>query len=235
MSKNNNFQTAQHVKTKQVSSAYRAVMRSEHIWNYYSIKSCLKNKLNLNVHPLVFIFHNALCLEQIWQSSMAVVARECNWVVLPTSEHRWSLTWWLKYIWLYLHSLIRLYCTSGTKEVHGSNPGSHYLLFARLTDTGLTKTQGLMQEWDRRQTIGQTGYSQEAQWRLTVESNQLHPILVDPKGWNLKYDLKNEEQTLRCFNIFYLFSRSNQTVLHQFCCPAPEAHEGETSTACVPR
>ncbi|KAJ4924526.1 hypothetical protein JOQ06_003838, partial [Pogonophryne albipinna] len=27
---------------------------------------------------------------------------------------------------------------------------------------------------------------------------------------------------------------NNQTVLHQFCCPAPEAHEGETSTACVP-
>ncbi|XP_037551719.1 IQ motif and SEC7 domain-containing protein 3 isoform X2 [Nematolebias whitei] len=26
----------------------------------------------------------------------------------------------------------------------------------------------------------------------------------------------------------------NPTVLHQFCCPAPEAPEGETSTACVP-
>ncbi|CAL8337482.1 unnamed protein product [Arctogadus glacialis] len=30
-------------------------------------------------------------------------------------------------------------------------------------------------------------------------------------------------------------SNSNQTVLHQFCCPAPEVSEGEPSTACVPR
>uniref|UniRef100_A0A3B4A547 SEC7 domain-containing protein n=1 Tax=Periophthalmus magnuspinnatus TaxID=409849 RepID=A0A3B4A547_9GOBI len=28
--------------------------------------------------------------------------------------------------------------------------------------------------------------------------------------------------------------KANQTVLHQFCCPAPDAPEAETSTACVP-
>ncbi|XP_047192461.1 IQ motif and SEC7 domain-containing protein 3 isoform X2 [Scophthalmus maximus] len=37
-----------------------------------------------------------------------------------------------------------------------------------------------------------------------------------------------------CRSVGLARKAENQTVLHQFCCPAPEAPEGETSTACVP-
>ncbi|XP_056133126.1 IQ motif and SEC7 domain-containing protein 3 [Lampris incognitus] len=37
-----------------------------------------------------------------------------------------------------------------------------------------------------------------------------------------------------CRSVGLARKADNQTVLHQFCCPAPEAPEGETSTACVP-
>ncbi|XP_033930927.1 IQ motif and SEC7 domain-containing protein 3 isoform X1 [Pseudochaenichthys georgianus] len=40
--------------------------------------------------------------------------------------------------------------------------------------------------------------------------------------------------TTLCRSVGLARKTDNQTVLHQFCCPAPEAHEGETSTACVP-
>ncbi|KAM7378274.1 hypothetical protein PAMA_013257 [Pampus argenteus] len=41
--------------------------------------------------------------------------------------------------------------------------------------------------------------------------------------------------TALCRSVGLARKAENQTVLHQFCCPAPEAPEGETSTACVPR
>ncbi|XP_014865684.1 PREDICTED: IQ motif and SEC7 domain-containing protein 3-like isoform X3 [Poecilia mexicana] len=37
-----------------------------------------------------------------------------------------------------------------------------------------------------------------------------------------------------CRSVGLARKADNQTVLHQFCCPAPEAPEAETSTACVP-
>ncbi|KAM4523381.1 IQ motif and SEC7 domain-containing protein 3 isoform 3-T3 [Fundulus diaphanus] len=37
-----------------------------------------------------------------------------------------------------------------------------------------------------------------------------------------------------CRSVGLARKAENQTVLHQFCCPAPEAPEAETSTACVP-
>ncbi|XP_057711268.1 IQ motif and SEC7 domain-containing protein 3 isoform X2 [Corythoichthys intestinalis] len=37
-----------------------------------------------------------------------------------------------------------------------------------------------------------------------------------------------------CRSVGLARKADNQTVLHQFCCPAPEAPEGETSSACVP-
>ncbi|XP_040886142.1 IQ motif and SEC7 domain-containing protein 3 [Toxotes jaculatrix] len=40
--------------------------------------------------------------------------------------------------------------------------------------------------------------------------------------------------TALCRSVGLARKAENQTVLHQFCCPAPEAPEGETSTACVP-
>ncbi|XP_051794703.1 IQ motif and SEC7 domain-containing protein 3 isoform X2 [Acanthochromis polyacanthus] len=40
--------------------------------------------------------------------------------------------------------------------------------------------------------------------------------------------------TTLCRSVGLARKADNQTVLHQFCCPAPEAPEGETSTACVP-
>ncbi|KAG7497346.1 hypothetical protein JOB18_036140 [Solea senegalensis] len=40
--------------------------------------------------------------------------------------------------------------------------------------------------------------------------------------------------TTLCRSVGLARKAENQTVLHQFCCPAPEAPEGETSTACVP-
>ncbi|XP_059181512.1 IQ motif and SEC7 domain-containing protein 3 isoform X1 [Centropristis striata] len=40
--------------------------------------------------------------------------------------------------------------------------------------------------------------------------------------------------TSLCRSVGLARKADNQTVLHQFCCPAPEAPEGETSTACVP-
>ncbi|XP_070709607.1 IQ motif and SEC7 domain-containing protein 3 [Pempheris klunzingeri] len=40
--------------------------------------------------------------------------------------------------------------------------------------------------------------------------------------------------TALCRSVGLARKADNQTVLHQFCCPAPEAPEGETSTACVP-
>ncbi|XP_020508484.2 IQ motif and SEC7 domain-containing protein 3 isoform X1 [Labrus bergylta] len=40
--------------------------------------------------------------------------------------------------------------------------------------------------------------------------------------------------TTLCRSVGLARKTDNQTVLHQFCCPAPEAPEGETSTACVP-
>ncbi|KAM9327592.1 LOW QUALITY PROTEIN: IQ motif and SEC7 domain-containing protein 3-like [Pholidichthys leucotaenia] len=40
--------------------------------------------------------------------------------------------------------------------------------------------------------------------------------------------------TALCRSVGLARKAENPTVLHQFCCPAPEAPEGETSTACVP-
>ncbi|KAM9772381.1 IQ motif and SEC7 domain-containing protein 3 isoform 2-T2 [Syngnathus typhle] len=40
--------------------------------------------------------------------------------------------------------------------------------------------------------------------------------------------------TTLCRSVGLARKADNQTVLHQFCCPAPEAPEGETSSACVP-
>ncbi|XP_074553965.1 IQ motif and SEC7 domain-containing protein 3 isoform X2 [Halichoeres trimaculatus] len=40
--------------------------------------------------------------------------------------------------------------------------------------------------------------------------------------------------TTLCRSVGLARKADNQTVLHQFCCPAPDAPEGETSTACVP-
>ncbi|XP_077956446.1 IQ motif and SEC7 domain-containing protein 3 isoform X2 [Gasterosteus aculeatus] len=40
--------------------------------------------------------------------------------------------------------------------------------------------------------------------------------------------------TTLCRSVGLARKADNQTVLHQFCCPAPEAPEGEASTACVP-
>ncbi|XP_053717619.1 IQ motif and SEC7 domain-containing protein 3 isoform X2 [Synchiropus splendidus] len=40
--------------------------------------------------------------------------------------------------------------------------------------------------------------------------------------------------TTLCRSVGLARKAENQTVLHQFCCPAPEAPEGEPSTACVP-
>ncbi|XP_058480967.1 IQ motif and SEC7 domain-containing protein 3 isoform X2 [Solea solea] len=40
--------------------------------------------------------------------------------------------------------------------------------------------------------------------------------------------------TTLCRSVGLARKAENQTVLHQFCCPAPEAPEGETSTTCVP-
>ncbi|TWW64690.1 hypothetical protein D4764_22G0003370 [Takifugu flavidus] len=41
--------------------------------------------------------------------------------------------------------------------------------------------------------------------------------------------------TTLCRSVGLARKAENQTVLHQFCCPAPEAPEVETSTACLPR
>ncbi|XP_030576296.1 IQ motif and SEC7 domain-containing protein 3 [Archocentrus centrarchus] len=40
--------------------------------------------------------------------------------------------------------------------------------------------------------------------------------------------------TTLCRSVGLARKADNPTVLHQFCCPAPEAPEGETSTACIP-
>ncbi|XP_077356836.1 IQ motif and SEC7 domain-containing protein 3 isoform X1 [Festucalex cinctus] len=40
--------------------------------------------------------------------------------------------------------------------------------------------------------------------------------------------------TTLCRSVGLARKADNQTVLHQFCCPAPDAPEGETSSACVP-
>ncbi|XP_051911573.1 IQ motif and SEC7 domain-containing protein 3 isoform X2 [Hippocampus zosterae] len=40
--------------------------------------------------------------------------------------------------------------------------------------------------------------------------------------------------TTLCRSVGLARKTDNQTVLHQFCCPAPEAPEGEASSACVP-
>ncbi|KAM3859086.1 IQ motif and SEC7 domain-containing protein 3 [Diretmus argenteus] len=47
-------------------------------------------------------------------------------------------------------------------------------------------------------------------------------------------DREGSDSSLQYLPMSWFSLLSNQTVLHQFCCPAPEAPEGETSTACVP-
>ncbi|KAM9705450.1 IQ motif and SEC7 domain-containing protein 3 isoform 2-T2 [Menidia menidia] len=59
------------------------------------------------------------------------------------------------------------------------------------------------------------------------------PVEEDKRNACCK-SLVPQTPTTLCRSVGLARKADNQTVLHQFCCPAPEAPEGETSTACVP-
>ncbi|XP_034018962.1 IQ motif and SEC7 domain-containing protein 3 isoform X2 [Thalassophryne amazonica] len=60
------------------------------------------------------------------------------------------------------------------------------------------------------------------------------PVEEVKRGGPCCKSLVPQTPTSLCRSVGLARKADNQTVLHQFCCPAPEAAEGETSTACVP-